>query len=106
VQNLEERVKIEPLVEALRTLFSQFGNVVEVIAKKNVKGKGQAFVVFDRPESAHEAVAETQGFELFDKPMRVAMARTRSDKTVELSGNVEELDLHKRHRQAEKGDCS
>ncbi|KAI9163736.1 U1 small nuclear ribonucleoprotein [Paramyrothecium foliicola] len=102
VQNLEERVKLDQLKDVLRTVFSEFGNVVDVVIKKNVKAKGQAFVVFDDPESAQKAIEETQGFELFDKPMKVAMARTRSDKTVELKGTEEDLENHKRHRQAEK----
>ncbi|KFA60409.1 hypothetical protein S40285_08246 [Stachybotrys chlorohalonatus IBT 40285] len=102
VQNLEERVKVDQLDKAIRTVFSQFGNVVDVVIKKNLKAKGQAFVVFDRPESANEAVEEVQGFELFDKPMRVAMARSRSDKTVEMNCGTDEYQLHKRHRQAEK----
>ncbi|KAF4125329.1 tubulin-specific chaperone D [Geosmithia morbida] len=102
VQNLEERVKIETLVESLRAIFSEFGNVVEIVAKKNLKSKGQAFVVFDNAQSAQNAVEETHGFSLFDKPMRVAMARTRSDKTVEMNGSEQDLEAHKQHRQAEK----
>ncbi|KAI6781761.1 U1 small nuclear ribonucleoprotein-like protein [Emericellopsis cladophorae] len=102
VQNLEERVKPDTLVESLRALFSEFGNVVDVVAKQNLKAKGQAFVVFDNAQSAQDAVEEIQGFYLFDKPMKVAMARTRSDKTVELNGSAEEVESHKRHRQAEK----
>ncbi|KAI8666120.1 hypothetical protein NCS57_00836000 [Fusarium keratoplasticum] len=102
VQNLEERVKLETLTEALRTVFSEFGNVVDVVAKKNLKAKGQAFVVFDDPESARSAIEEVDGFELFDKPMKVALARSRSDKTVEMNCSQEEFESHKRHRQAEK----
>ncbi|KAJ3506186.1 hypothetical protein NM208_g16106 [Fusarium decemcellulare] len=102
VQNLEERVKLEPLTEALRTIFSEFGHVVDVVAKKNFKAKGQAFVVFDNADSARNAIEEVDGFELFDKPMKVALARTRSDKTVELNCSQDELESHKRHRQAEK----
>ncbi|KAK5998156.1 small nuclear ribonucleoprotein U1 [Cladobotryum mycophilum] len=103
VQNLEERVRPEILTDALKTIFSEFGNVVDIIAKRNVKAKGQAFIVFDNPESAHEAIEEVQGFEVFGKPMKIALARTRSDKSVEMNGTSEELDVHKRHRQAEKG---
>ncbi|KAK0388721.1 hypothetical protein NLU13_4964 [Sarocladium strictum] len=102
VQNLEERVKPEPLTDALRTIFSQFGNVVDIIAKQNLKAKGQAFVVFDKAESAQEAISEVHGFELFGKPMRCALARSKSDKTIEQNGSPEELDAHKRHRLAEK----
>lgn len=103
MSNLEERVKIETLVESLRALFSEFGQVIDIVAKKNLKAKGQAFVVFDDPQSARDAVEEIQGFDLFDKPMHVAMARSRSDKTIETKGTPDELDQHKRHRLAEKG---
>ncbi|KAI1382439.1 RNA-binding domain-containing protein [Hypoxylon crocopeplum] len=102
VRNLEERVKLEPLKESLRTLFSEYGNVVDIVAKRNVKAKGQAFVVFDRPEAALQAVEELQGFELFDQPIQVALARTRSDATVLSTGNKEEFELHQRRRMAEK----
>jgi U2 small nuclear ribonucleoprotein B'' len=102
VQNLEERVKLETLTEALRTIFSEFGSVIDIVAKKNLRAKGQAFVVFENPESARDAIEEIDGFELFGKPMKLAIARTRSDKTVELKGNQEELENHKRHREEEK----
>ncbi|KAL2135889.1 hypothetical protein VTI74DRAFT_6488 [Chaetomium olivicolor] len=102
VRNLEERVKPEPLKQALRTIFSEYGNVIDIVAKTNLKAKGQAFVVFDKPESALAAIEEVHGFELFDKPMQVALARTRSDATVMLTGNEEEFDAHKRRRMAEK----
>uniref|UniRef100_A0A8H7N6V4 RRM domain-containing protein n=1 Tax=Bionectria ochroleuca TaxID=29856 RepID=A0A8H7N6V4_BIOOC len=102
VQNLEERVKPDALTYALRAIFEEFGNVVDIVAKKNLKAKGQAFVVFDDLQSAQTAIEEVQGFPLFDKPLRVAMARSKSDKTVELNCSGEELESHKRHRQAEK----
>jgi RNA recognition motif-containing protein len=103
VRNLEERVKPEPLKQALRAVFSEYGNVIDIVAKTNLKAKGQAFVVFDKPESALAAIEEVQGFELFEKPMQVALARTRSDATVMLHGTEEEFDAHKRRRMAEKG---
>lgn len=105
VRNLEERVKPEPLKEALRTIFSEFGNVIDIVAKTNLKAKGQAFVVYDSPDAARQAIDETDGFDLFDKPMQVALARTRSDATVQRFENDEALELHKRRRTAEKGAC-
>lgn len=102
VRNLEERVKLEPLKEALKLIFAEYGNVIDIIAKRNLKAKGQAFVVFDRPESAAQAVEELQGFELFEKPIQIALARTRSDATVKKTGNREEFELHQRRRMAEK----
>lgn len=102
-QNLEERVKIPALTDTLRILFSEFGNVVDIVAKKNLKAKGQAFVVFETPESALEAINELQGFEVFDKPMKLSLAKTPSDKTVEVNCTEEALESHKRYRVAEKG---
>ena len=96
-------MKIQPLIEVLTTLFSEFGNVLDVIAKKNIRAKGQAFIVFDRPESANNAIDELQGFELFDKPMKLSIARTQSDKTVEISCSPQDYETHKRVRLAEKG---
>lgn len=77
--------------------------MIDIVAKTNLKAKGQAFVAFDKPESAQAAIEELQGFELFEKPMVVALARTRSDATVLQTGNEEEFDQHKRRRIAEKG---
>lgn len=104
MRNLDERVKIPRLVDALREIFSTFGEVVDIVAKKNIKAKGQAFVVFESAEEAGEALEELQGFDLFDKPMQLAFAKTRSDATVEREDGADELERHKRHRLAEKGE--
>lgn len=79
--------------------------MVDIVAKKNLKAKGQAFIVYDNPDSARNAVEESHGFELFGKPLRAAVAKSPSDKLVEIKCNDEEVELHKRHRQAEKGTC-
>lgn len=103
VRNLEERIKVPDLIEALREIFSEYGNVIDLVAKRNLRAKGQAFVVFDSPEAATRAIEEVQGFELFDKPMVLDYAKTRSDAVVKLAGGDDELEAHKRHRMAEKG---
>ena len=73
------------------------------MAKKNVKAKGQAFVVFEDTEAATKAIEEVQGFELFDKPMLLDYAKTKSDATVMKEGSEEDFEAHKRRRLAEKG---
>ncbi|ROW07993.1 hypothetical protein VPNG_06119 [Cytospora leucostoma] len=102
VRNIEERVKIESLKNTLRELFSEFGNVIDIVAKTNLKAKGQAFIVFDNPESAKQAADEVDGFDLFGKPLQAALAKTRSDATVQKFGSEEDFELHKRRRTAEK----
>ncbi|RJE24250.1 Small nuclear ribonucleoprotein [Aspergillus sclerotialis] len=102
VRNLEERIKIEQLKEALEEIFSEYGTVLEIVAKRNLKAKGQAFIVFDNIDSAARAIDEINGFELFEKPMVLDYAKTRSDATVFREGGSDELEAHKRRRLAEK----
>lgn len=103
VRNLEERIKIPELVEALTELFSEYGTILEVVAKKNLKAKGQAFIVFDDPESAEKAIEEVQGFEIFGKEMKLEKARTKSDAFIEQKEGPEALEKWKRVRGGEKG---
>ncbi|TVY62258.1 U1 small nuclear ribonucleoprotein [Lachnellula suecica] len=102
VRNLEERIRIDNMVESLRELFSEYGNVIDIVAKTNLKAKGQAFVVFETVEEAQKAIDEIQGFELFDKELVLAFAKTRSDATVKRTCTEEEFESHKRRRTAEK----
>lgn len=102
VTNLNDRVKLPNLEEGLREIFSEYGEILQIVAKANVKAKGQAFIVFDNPDSAASAIEDVNGFEIFDKPMVCAFARSKSDVTVEREGTSEELEAHQRHRLAEK----
>ena len=106
VNNLEESIKPAALIEALTELFSEYGTILEIVAKTNLKAKGQAFIVFEDVESATKAIEDIQGFELFGKEMRIAYAKTRSDASVKREGGHEELEVHKRRRLAEKGECA
>ena len=105
VRNLEERIKIEQLKESLEEIFSEYGTIIDLVAKRNLKSKGQAFIVFDNEESAARAIDEVQGFELFDKPMVLDYAKTKSDATVKQQGTEDDFETHKRRRLAEKGTC-
>jgi len=86
----------------LSELFAEYGEIIDIVAKTNLKAKGQAFIVFDSVESAQKAIDEVQGFELFDKPMQLAFAKTRSDASVKRTGDDQEFENHKRRRLAEK----
>lgn len=104
VRNLDERIKIPALTEALRDIFGEFGEIIDIVAKKNLKAKGQAFVVFNSIDAAQDAIDSLQGFDLFDKPMTLAFAKTRSDATVEKEDGEAGLATHKQQRLAEKGE--
>lgn len=57
------------LKKSLNAVFSQLGKIVEVLAFKTLKHKGQAWVVFDNPDSASNAISKMNGFPFYNKPM-------------------------------------
>lgn len=69
INNLNEKIKLEELKKSLMAVFSQFGKIVEVLAFKTLKHKGQAWVVFDDTSSATKALHQMQGFPFYDKLM-------------------------------------
>lgn len=50
-------------------LFSQYGRVLDVVALKTPKLRGQAWVVFSEVTAASAAVRQMQSFPFYDKPM-------------------------------------
>ncbi|KAF2248759.1 hypothetical protein BU26DRAFT_518975 [Trematosphaeria pertusa] len=97
VNNLEERVKIDTMKEALTLVFKHYGPILDIIAKSSLKRKGQAFIVFDKEQSVLNSVEEMNGFEMYGKAMRVSRAKTHSDETVKRKA-PEIFDEHKRKR--------
>ncbi|XP_029118778.1 U1 small nuclear ribonucleoprotein A isoform X1 [Elaeis guineensis] len=73
INNLNEKIKLDELKKSLRAVFSQFGKILEVLAFKTLKHKGQAWVVFEDVSSATEALKQMQGFPFYDKPMAYAV---------------------------------
>ncbi|KAK9472281.1 RNA-binding domain-containing protein [Dipodascopsis tothii] len=101
IRNINEKVKIPDLKEYLKALFSQYGQVMDVIAHKNIRMRGQAFVVFDDVQTAEQALTNSKELELFGKPVSVQFAKAKSDLIVQREGE-EQLEEHKRKRLAEK----
>ena len=52
--------------------------------------RGQAFVIFKEVPSAVTAIKSMQGFPFYDKPMRIAFARTDSDIIAKMKGTYQE----------------
>ena len=57
------------LKKSLYAIFSQFGEILEIVAAKNLRARGQAFVVFKDINSASNALRSMQGFPFYEKPM-------------------------------------
>lgn len=91
------------LKNSLRTLFKQFGDVLDVVAHQNIRMRGQAFVAFPDEESAEKAIKELQHFSLYDKPMVLQFARNKSDVHAKSDGDYE---THYKQRMAKKEEVS
>ena len=57
------------LKASLRGLFKSYGEVLDVVAHKNLRMRGQAFVSFASTDIAKKAAKEVRGFPLYSKPM-------------------------------------
>jgi len=90
INNLNEKIKKDDLKKSLYAIFSQFGTILEIVALKTLKMRGQAFVVFKDITAASTAVKSMQGFPFYDKPMRIAFAKTDSDAIAKMKGTFQE----------------
>jgi len=97
IQNLNEKIRIPILKETLTNLFSNYGPVLDVIAHRNVRMRGQAFVAFESAETAAKAQREVNRFPLYNKPMQISFARTRADAIVK-KFDPNNFDEHKTER--------
>jgi len=104
INNLNERIKKDELRKSLYAMFSQFGTVLDVVALKTLKMRGQAFVVFKDIPSATRAMRSMQNFPFYDKPMRIQFARGKSDIIAKMDGSYVDK-IQKEKRKAEDQDA-
>lgn len=103
LRNIDESIKIPALIEGIKNICSELGEIEEIIAKKNLRAKGQAFVVFTSIDDAEDAMEFLQGAELFGRKLVVQFAKSKSDAVVKREGGEEALEAHKQERLAQKG---
>uniref|UniRef100_A0A336M075 CSON013490 protein n=1 Tax=Culicoides sonorensis TaxID=179676 RepID=A0A336M075_CULSO len=90
INNLNEKIKKTELKKSLYAIFSQFGQIVDIVALKTLKMRGQAFVIFKEISSATNALRTMQGFPFYDKPMRINYSKTDSDVIAKMKGTFKE----------------
>lgn len=76
--------------KTLETVFAPYGKVLDVSLKKNVRMRGQAFVTFDDPQSAQQAIVYVQNSLIFGKPLIIRYANCKSDVAASLDGTLSE----------------
>ncbi|XP_060882361.1 U2 small nuclear ribonucleoprotein B'' [Labrus mixtus] len=86
INNINDKVKKEEMKRSLYALFSQFGQILEVVAMKTMKMRGQAFVVFKELAASTNALRQLQGFPFYNKPMRIQYAKTDSEVIAKVKG--------------------
>jgi U2 small nuclear ribonucleoprotein B'' len=69
IKNLNDGINKQELRSQLYALFLPYGQVLDVIALKTPKMRGQAFVVFSDLVSATSALRAWDGELFYDKPM-------------------------------------
>ena len=89
--------------QTLRSLFKVYGEVLDVVAHKNLRMRGQAFVSFASTDIAKKAQKEVNRFPLYSKPMQISFAKTRSDVVVKKL-DAESFESHKASRQEHKSE--
>lgn len=90
INNLNEKIKKDELKKSLYAIFSQFGQIMDIVALKTLRMRGQAFVIFKEIASANNALRTMQGFPFYDKPMRIAYSKSDSDVIARMKGTFKE----------------
>ncbi|XP_069138365.1 U1 small nuclear ribonucleoprotein A-like [Argopecten irradians] len=103
INNLNEKIKKDDLKKSLYAIFSQFGQILDIVAMKTLKMRGQAFVIFKDISSATNAIRSMQGFPFYDKPMRIQYSKKDSDIIAKIKGTFVERPKRKKE---EEGDVA
>ena len=69
VRNLNDKLPKEDLKRNLYMLFATYGAILDIVALKTMKMRGQAHVVFRDIDSSTQAMRALQGFTFFGKDM-------------------------------------
>jgi RNA recognition motif-containing protein len=69
-------------------LFSLYGDILEILIKKNLKMKGQAFITFSSAEPATKAMHDLQNYNFFGKKMVRATNKNRKSNLLKNSRTV------------------
>ncbi|KAI0526110.1 hypothetical protein F5B22DRAFT_642270 [Xylaria bambusicola] len=74
------------LKTALYLLFSTHGPVLDVVALKTAKMRGQAHIVFRDTHAATQAMRSLNGFQFLGKELQIQYAKSKSDAIAKLDG--------------------
>ncbi|KAK9895574.1 RNA-binding domain-containing protein [Cystobasidium minutum MCA 4210] len=91
IQNLDTKISKDDLRRLLYIYFSTYGKVLDVVALKNDKMRGQAFVVFKDLSTSTAALRKENGRAFAGKAMKIQYAQGKSFATIEDESGKEAL---------------
>ncbi|KAK9324110.1 hypothetical protein V1517DRAFT_318779 [Lipomyces orientalis] len=86
VNNLNDKIRKQELRLCLYTFFSTYGRVIDVVAVKTKKMRGQAHIVFSDVPSATQALRSLQGVIFLGKELHIEFAKSKSNSVAKLDG--------------------
>ncbi|KAL1897330.1 hypothetical protein Sste5346_004066 [Sporothrix stenoceras] len=90
VHNLPSaKIKKDDLRTALYLLFSTYGTVLDVVALRTMKMRGQAHVVFRDVQAATQAMRSLEGFAFFGHELKISYAKSKSNVVARLDGTFQ-----------------
>jgi len=78
INNLNDKINKEELRSQLYALFTTYGKIIDIVASKSQKMRGQAFLVFTDLAGATSAMRACEGMIFYDKPMHIDYAKAKS----------------------------
>ena len=69
INNLNDKINKEELKTQLFALFTTYGKIIDIVASKSQKMRGQAFLVFTDLAGATSAMRACEGMMFYDKPL-------------------------------------
>lgn len=78
------KINKDDLKTALYLLFSTYGPILDVVALKTMKMRGQAHIVYTDQQAATQAMRALEGVRFLGRELRIQYAKSRSDAITKL----------------------
>ncbi|KAG8623723.1 hypothetical protein KVT40_008699 [Elsinoe batatas] len=89
-RNLPDKLQKEDLKRELYMLFTTYGPVLDIVAMKTSKMRGQAHVLFRDKLASTQALRDLNNQEFFGKSMQISYAKSKSDTLAKLDGTYKQ----------------
>ncbi|KAJ2663043.1 hypothetical protein IWW48_001562 [Coemansia sp. RSA 1200] len=86
VRNLNDKIRKDVLRRTLYEVCIGYGRILDIVALKTMKMRGQAFIVFENISTATAALRHLNGREVFGRAMHVEYALSKSDAAAQRDG--------------------